>query len=101
MASAGLLGTKCRTRARKPLPVRYASNATKRGRRVPGCRVQQDSGVQGLLLLGGAADVVPTPGSYPAEESEARTFAPARLGATAAESRTANSQCVGGAGARG
>jgi hypothetical protein len=52
----------------------------------------------GLLLLGGQADMVPAPGRYPAEDSETRTFAPARLRTTAAETRPADSQCVGGAG---
>ena len=52
----------------------------------------------GLLLLGGQTDVVPTPGRYPAEDSEARTFAPARLHTTAAQTNPADSQCVGGAG---
>src|SRR5215472_16634940 len=34
--------------------------------------------VMRLLLLGGQADVVPTPGGHPAEDSETRTFASAR-----------------------
>jgi hypothetical protein len=54
--------------------------------------------VTGPLLVGGEADVVPAPGRYPAEDSEARTFAPACLRTAAAETRPADSQCVGGAG---
>jgi len=54
--------------------------------------------VTGLLLLGGQTYVVPTPGRYPAEDSETRTFAPARLHTTAAQTNPANSQRVGGAG---
>ena len=55
--------------------------------------------VTGLLLLGGQADVVPPPGRYPAEDSETRTFTPARLHATAAQANPADSQCIGGTGA--
>jgi hypothetical protein len=54
--------------------------------------------VTGLLLPGGQTDVVPTPGRYPAEDSETRAFAPTRLRTTAAETRAADSQRVGGAG---
>ena len=52
----------------------------------------------GLLLLGGQANVVPTAGRYPAEDSETRTFAPARLHTTAAQTNPADSQRVAGAG---
>ena len=52
----------------------------------------------GPLLLGGQTDMVPAPGRYPAEDSETRTFAPARLRTTAAETRPADSQYLGGAG---
>jgi len=51
-----------------------------------------------LLLLSGQIDVVPTPGRYPAEDSETRTLAPARLRTTAAQTNPADSQCVGSAG---
>jgi len=57
--------------------------------------------VTGLLLLGGQTNVVPTAGRYPAEDSETRTFAPARLRTTAAQTGPANSQCIGGAGTNG
>ena len=58
-----------------------------------------DSSTPGSLLLGGEADVVPTPGRYPAEDGESRTFAPARLRTPAAESGPADSQCIRGASA--
>jgi hypothetical protein len=51
----------------------------------------------GLLLLGGQTDMVPTPGRYPAEDSETRAFTPARLRTTTAKTRPADSQRVGGA----
>jgi hypothetical protein len=54
--------------------------------------------VQELLLLCGEAEVVQTPRRYPAEDSESRNFAPARVGATAAESRSAETECFGSAG---
>jgi len=52
----------------------------------------------GLLLLGGQSDVVPAAGRYPAEEGKTRTFAPARLHTTAAQTNPSDPQCVGGAG---
>jgi hypothetical protein len=55
----------------------------------------------GLLVLGGQTDVVPASGRYPAEDSETRTLAPARLHTTAAQTNPADSQCVGGAGTNG
>ena len=42
--------------------------------------------------------MVPTPGRYPAKDSETLTLAPARLRTTAAETRAADSKCVGGTG---
>jgi hypothetical protein len=51
----------------------------------------------GALLLGGESNVVPTPGRYPAEDSQTRTFAPARLRTAAAQTKPTDSQRVGGA----
>ena len=50
----------------------------------------------GLLLLGGQTGMVPTPGRYPAEDSETRALTPARLRTTAAKTRPADSRRVGG-----
>jgi hypothetical protein len=53
---------------------------------------------RGLLLLGGQTDAAPAPRRYPAEDSQTRTFAPARLHTTAAQTNPADSQRVSSAG---